>query len=68
MQKVLIISPHPDDAELAMGGTIAKMVEAGFDVKIVDLTDGEPTPFGTRQIRLREASTAADFRRKQNQP
>ena len=61
MQKVLIVSPHPDDAELAMGGTIAKMVEAGFDVKIVDLTDGEPTPFGTRQNRLREASTAAEI-------
>jgi len=32
MNIVVIIAPHPDDAELAMGGTIAKMIEVGWDV------------------------------------
>ncbi len=32
MKKVLIVVPHPDDAELTMGGTIAKMIAAGWNV------------------------------------
>ncbi len=31
--KILIISAHPDDAELAMGGTISKFIEKGYKVK-----------------------------------
>jgi len=58
MVKILIISPHPDDAELAMGGTIAKLTDAGLDVSIVDLTDGEPTPFGSKQLRNKETRKA----------
>ena len=56
MKKILIVAPHPDDAELGMGGTIAKMLDSGWDVTIVDLTDGEPTPFGSRQIRHEETN------------
>ncbi|UCF43535.1 MAG: bacillithiol biosynthesis deacetylase BshB1 [Planctomycetota bacterium] len=59
MERVLLVSPHPDDAELAMGGTIAKMIDAGWDVTIVDLTDGEPTPFGSKQLREKEAGKAS---------
>jgi bacillithiol biosynthesis deacetylase BshB1 len=55
---VMIIAPHPDDAELAMGGTIVKMVESGLDVIVVDLTDGEPTPFGSKKQRAKEAKEA----------
>ncbi|MCK4794719.1 MAG: bacillithiol biosynthesis deacetylase BshB1 [Desulfobacteraceae bacterium] len=58
MKKAMIIAPHPDDAELAMGGTIAKMIESGWDVVIVDLTDGEPTPFGSKQLRQKETQKA----------
>lgn len=54
----MIISPHPDDAELAMGGTIVKMIESGWDVIVVDLTDGEPTPFGTKKARRKETKKA----------
>ena len=59
MTKVLIIAPHPDDAELAMGGTIVKMIDAGWDVTIVDLTDGEPTPLGSKDIRSQETTAAS---------
>jgi bacillithiol biosynthesis deacetylase BshB1 len=59
MARVLIIAPHPDDAEFAMGGTIVKMVESGWDVIVVDLTDGEPTPFGSKEQRAKEAQEAS---------
>ena len=57
MLDVLIIAPHPDDAELGMGGAIAKFVADGWSVGILDLTDGEPTPHGS--IETRAAETAA---------
>lgn len=59
MKSVMIIAPHPDDAELAMGGTIAKMIDSGWNVVIVDLTDGEPTPFGSREVRQEETDKAS---------
>ena len=61
MLDVLVIAPHPDDAELGMGGTIALMRSQGLKVGILDLTDGEPTPLGTPEIRAAEtlAATAA---------
>ncbi|RMF87681.1 MAG: PIG-L family deacetylase [Nitrospinota bacterium] len=44
---LLVISPHPDDMEIGMGGTVAKLVEAGKVVTSVVLTDGRrsPNPF-----------------------
>ncbi len=47
----LVVAPHPDDAELGMGGTIAKMVAEGWRVGILDLTSGEPTPHGSEARR-----------------
>jgi bacillithiol biosynthesis deacetylase BshB1 len=59
--KAMIIASHPDDAELAMGGTIVKMIESGWDVTIVDLTDGEPTPFGSKELRQKETEKASNI-------
>ena len=56
---VLVVAPHPDDAELGMGGAIAKMIKQGLRVGIVDLTDGEPTPFGSPEIRAMETAAAS---------
>jgi len=58
---VLVVAAHPDDAEIGLGGTIARWAEQGLDVGIVDLTDGEPTPRGERHVRLAEAERAADI-------
>ncbi|HMO13527.1 MAG TPA: bacillithiol biosynthesis deacetylase BshB1 [Pirellulaceae bacterium] len=55
----LVIAPHPDDAELGMGGSIVKMLQGGWNVGILDLTDGEPTPFGTRELRTAETAKAS---------
>lgn len=53
------IGAHPDDVEIGMGGTVAKLVRAGAKVAIVDLTDGEPTPYGTPELRAAESAEAA---------
>jgi bacillithiol biosynthesis deacetylase BshB1 len=55
----LIIAPHPDDAELAAGGTILALKAQGVRVGVLDLTDGEPTPHGSPEIRRRETEAAA---------
>lgn len=61
MRRILVVAPHPDDAELGMGGTIAKLVAQGHDVLIVDATDGEPTPHGSPEIRARETAEATEI-------
>ncbi len=58
MLDALVIAPHPDDAELGMGGTIIRLTTLGWKVGILDLTDGEPTPLGTREIRAQETLLA----------
>jgi bacillithiol biosynthesis deacetylase BshB1 len=56
----LVVAPHPDDAELGMGGTIAKMVSHGWRVGVLDLTTGEPTPHGSESIRRQETIQATE--------
>jgi bacillithiol biosynthesis deacetylase BshB1 len=54
----LVIAPHPDDAELGAGATIPLLLEEGARVGVLDLTDGEPTPHGSPEIRRRETDAA----------
>lgn len=56
---ILVIGAHPDDAEIGMGGTIAKHVEAGRLVGICDLTFAEMSSNGTVPLRKEEAETSA---------
>ena len=55
---VLVIAPHPDDAELGMAGAIMRFLDDGRTVGILDLTDGEPTPHGSPEIRAQETAAA----------
>lgn len=58
---VIAVGAHPDDVEIACGGTLASLVRQGYRVGIVDLTDGEPTPASPGpEVRLQEASKAAE--------
>lgn len=59
MVDVLIVGAHPDDIELGFGGSAAKLVASGYEVAFVDLTNGEPTPFGDPATRAREALKSA---------
>ncbi len=57
---LIAVSPHPDDAEIGCGGTLALLSEMGYQIAIIDLTNGEPTPFNDDpQIRIDEAKNAA---------
>ncbi len=58
MARILVVGPHPDDQELGMGGTIIKLMNQGHDVLILDVTNGEPTPLGSPEIRKQEAADA----------
>jgi bacillithiol biosynthesis deacetylase BshB1 len=56
---VLAIAPHPDDAELGMAGAILKFKAEGLRVGVLDLTDGEPTPYGSLELRAAETAAAS---------
>ena len=55
---LLVVAPHPDDAEISVGGTILVSRLKGMRVGVLELTSGEPTPFGTAEIRVRETAAA----------
>lgn len=58
---VIAVGAHPDDVEIACGGTLARLAQLGYKVGIIDLTDGEPTPRSpSPQHRLEEARQAAE--------
>ena len=49
MKKVLVISAHPDDEVLGMGGTIAKLTAAGCDVQLLIVTDGSSSQYSNSE-------------------
>jgi bacillithiol biosynthesis deacetylase BshB1 len=61
MAQILVVGPHPDDQELGMGGTIAKLVSQGHSVLLLDMTSGEPTPYGSPEVRAKESAVAAEI-------
>ncbi len=42
---VLVLAPHPDDAEIYCGGSLAKLAAGGATVQIVVATDGRTGSF-----------------------
>lgn len=58
MTDILVFSPHPDDAEIHCGGTIALHARLGASVAVVDATRGEMSSRGTPEERDQEAKAA----------
>ena len=63
-QRVLVLSPHPDDEAIGCGGTLRWHVEHGDYVEVIFLTSGErgvcgQDPMKTARIRETEAKAAA---------
>jgi len=57
----LVIAAHPDDAEIGIGGTILSLKAQNAKVGVLDLTNGEPTPHGSLEIRSRETEAASQI-------
>jgi len=55
---VLVFAAHPDDAELSMGGTIARLTYSGLKVGVVDLTKAELSTRGDVETRAKETAAA----------
>ncbi|MEO5798857.1 MAG: bacillithiol biosynthesis deacetylase BshB1 [Gemmatimonadales bacterium] len=56
---LLVVAPHPDDAELLAGGTLAKAADQGHRTGILDLTRGELGSRGSPELRAEEAAAAS---------
>ena len=54
----LVIAAHPDDAEIALGGTLLRLKAMGKRIGICDLTRGEMGTRGTAEDRDRETAAA----------
>lgn len=55
---ILAFGAHPDDVELSAGGTLAKHVDMGYKVGIIDLTPSQLSTRGTIERRAEEAEAA----------
>jgi len=55
---ILTVAAHPDDIELTCSGTLMKMLDRGYSLGILDLTQGEMGTRGTQEIRAQEAEAA----------
>jgi len=62
--RVMVIGAHPDDADILCGGTAIQLIERGFKVRFVSVTDGRMghhrlTPDETAKTRRAETLEAA---------
>lgn len=57
---ILVIGAHPDDAEIACGGTVLRVTRGGGAVAVLDLSAGERATRGSASIRREEAKRASD--------
>src|SRR6185503_12139051 len=55
----LAVGAHPDDVELACGGTLVKLISLGYRVGVLDMARGEMGTRGSAEIRAREAEAAS---------
>lgn len=55
---ILVFSPHPDDCEIACGGTILLSVKQGMEVAVADMSEGECSSRGSPEERKTEKDKA----------
>ncbi len=59
-ERVLILAPHTDDAELGCGGTIARMLKDGVDISVAAFSTAEDSlPPGAVPTQLRDEFLSA---------
>ena len=45
IERILVVTAHPDDVDFGASGTIAGFVDAGFEVTYLVITDGDAGGF-----------------------
>ena len=58
---ILVIAPHPDDAELHVGASVARHIRMGASVVVIDCSAGECASRGTVAERAAEAQASAQI-------
>lgn len=61
-KSILVVSPHPDDLEIAMGGTVAKLIDQGLSVISLVATDGS----GSTTVKNLTGDDLAEVRRQES--
>jgi LmbE family N-acetylglucosaminyl deacetylase len=63
-RNILIVSAHPDDMEIGMGGTVAKLVAERAEITSLIVTDGgrASNPFGWTEQRMADVRRAEALR------
>ena len=61
--RLLLVTPHPDDESLALGGLIQHAVRRQADVTILQVTDGDNNPWPQRVLERRLFIGPAERRR-----
>ncbi|HEX7338558.1 MAG TPA: PIG-L family deacetylase [Rhodanobacteraceae bacterium] len=58
--RLLLVTPHPDDESLALGGLIQHALAAGASLRVLQLTDGDNNPWPQRWLEHRWRIGATD--------
>lgn len=61
VERLLVISPHPDDETLAAGGLVQAALESGAQVKVVVLTNGDGQTFAPLALERRIQASPKDY-------
>jgi LmbE family N-acetylglucosaminyl deacetylase len=61
IKTILVVSPHPDDLEIAMAGTVTKLIEQGVSVISLIATDGS----GSTSVTNKSGDELAELRRQE---
>lgn len=57
--EVLVVAPHPDDAEIFCGGMIARFTHLGYKVGVLDVSEAELSSMGSVSERRMESAEAS---------
>ena len=67
-KRVLIVSPHPDDDVISMGGTLLRLVDQGHEVHVAYQTSGSIAVFDDEALRFADFAAEYDLNFQQNDP
>tara|TARA_R110002096_G_scaffold94635_6_gene212938 strand:- start:34986 stop:35693 length:708 start_codon:yes stop_codon:yes gene_type:complete len=61
-QKILVVSAHPDDETLGCGGTIARYLHEGADVRVIFMAEGITARFDDTELQTEKVKKISHIR------